>query len=117
MSFEGFSCKQCGSCCTNIPGAFSHTLDKKDVERWAYHERDDILEWVVSMNYGNDYVVYECWFDPETGEEVDHCPWLSKSNNGKYVCTINDVKPNYCRDWPHNRDDAESTGCKGFDPK
>ena len=64
---------------------------------------------------GDVVVAYDVWLDPETGEDVDRCPWLQElTDTGKYSCGIHDVKPDICRDYPVSREHAERTGCPGL---
>ena len=52
---------------------------------------------------------------PKTGDDVSRCPWLRKvRGKDQYVCRIQDVKPDLCRDYPLSREHAEETGCPGF---
>ncbi|MBT3296843.1 MAG: hypothetical protein HN919_18470 [Verrucomicrobia bacterium] len=114
MPPDGFKCKQCGHCCLNL-NAFATCASEEDVERWAREGRDDILEWVVPVALGDVIVAYDVWLDPETGEDVDRCPWLQRlPGTRKYVCGIHDVKPDICKDYPVTREHAERTGCPGF---
>jgi Fe-S-cluster containining protein len=78
--------------------------------------RDDILEWVVPVALGDIVFAYDIWMDPETGEDVSRCPWLRKLPNvDRYICCIQDTKPELCRDYPESRAHAEETECPGFD--
>ena len=113
MPPDGFNCKQCGNCCINIPGAYAHSIDEEDVERWKKNRRNDILKWVISIDYEK-FTIHDVWFHPETGDDVSSCPWLEKSDNGKYKCAIHDLRPNYCREWPPTKKDAINTQCRGF---
>ena len=116
MPPKAFSCKQCGNCCLNLSGAFSACSDEEDIRMWEDQGRDDILAWVVAIPLGEDAFVYDLWFSPKTGEEVNRCPWLRKlPGRAKYVCRIHDVKPRHCREYPKSRRHALKTGCKGFD--
>jgi Fe-S-cluster containining protein len=116
MLLKGFSCKQCGNCCLNLSDAFSTCVDETDIKQWEEKGRNDILEWVAYMFLGEGAYVYDIWFNPKTGEEVERCPWLRKLPKiNKYVCRIHHVKPRHCREYPKSRKHAEKTGCKGFD--
>ena len=115
MPRDGFKCRRCGHCCLNL-NAFATCASEEDVERWAREGRDDILEWVVPVALGDVVVAYDVWLDPETGEDVDRCPWLQKLPDAdQYSCRIQDTKPELCRDYPVSREHAERTGCPGIE--
>lgn len=113
MPPDGFKCEQCGHCCLDL-NAFATCASEDDIRRWEAAGRDDILAWVCRMQLGDSFI-YDIWMDPETGEDVDRCPWLQELPDArKYVCGIQDVKPDICRDYPVSRTHAEDTGCPGF---
>lgn len=110
MPPKGFSCTQCGHCCLNLD-AYQACATKEDVLMWEEHGRDDILEWVEEIMPG----VYDIWISPRTGDDVNRCPWLRKlPKQEKYICRIQDVKPDICRNYPHTLKHGEETGCKGL---
>ena len=114
---DGFKCKQCGHCCLDLD-AFSTCASEEDVARWTHEGREDVLEWVEPVALGDIVVAYDIWMDPESGEDVSRCPWLRKlPGTDKYVCRIQDTKPELCRDYPKSRAHAERTGCPGFSEK
>jgi Fe-S-cluster containining protein len=79
---------------------------------WEERNRYDILQWVDEVLPG----VYDIWIDPRTGDDVGSCPWLQQSpQQGRYVCRIQDVKPESCRKYPFTKDHAGKTGCRGFE--
>jgi hypothetical protein len=69
------------------------------------------LRWVVGSDTGHGFFLYKLWFNPETGDEVNSCPWLKELPSRKYACLIHDVKPRHCRDWPLTKEDANSSCC------
>lgn len=86
--------------------------------RWTHEGREDVLEWVEPVALGDIVVAYDIWMDPESGEDVSRCPWLRKlPGTDKYVCRIQDTKPELCRDYPKSRAHAERTECPGFDER
>jgi Fe-S-cluster containining protein len=109
MPYKSFVCRQCGNCCINVPGAYDNSVSTADVRMWQRAGRDDILAWIQGTDTGHGYLLYRLWFDPETGLAVTKCPWLLLSPDGRYSCRIHDLKPKHCRDWPHTREDAESS--------
>ena len=83
---------------------------------WEREGRTDILEWVDFIPVGEDGFIYDIWISPITNDDVKRCPWLRKTpNQDKYVCRIQDVKPEICRKYPRSRKHAEETGCRGFE--
>lgn len=109
---ENFNCKQCGHCCVNLSDAYCNSVLEEDVNRWESEDRYDILKFVDRSSFFNDI-----WINQETGEELGKCPWLKRlPNNDKYICRIHHTKPTHCRNYPHSKRHALTTGCKGFDP-
>jgi len=110
MPPKGFSCTQCGHCCLNL-GAYQICATEADIAMWEAYGRDDVLEWVQEIFPG----VYDIWMHPQTGGDVNRCPWLRKlPKQEKYICRIQDVKPEICKNYPHTRKKAEESGCPGF---
>ncbi len=35
------------------------------------------MAWVEPMEIGDEFV-YDLWIDPETGDDVDFCPWWKR---------------------------------------
>jgi hypothetical protein len=63
---------------------------------WELEGRDDILEWVDTIQLGDDHCVHDIWISPVTHDDVKRCPWLRKlPNQDRYVCRIHDVKPEH----------------------
>jgi len=114
---ENFKCKQCGNCCLNLNICYTAVTDE-DVKRWKDTGRDDILACVNSIPLGNGQYIHDIWFSATTKEEVNRCPWLRKlPNKNKYICRINDTKPEVCRNYPLSKEHAIETGCNGFNDK
>jgi len=111
MPFENFTCRRCGRCCTDVPGANRNTVDEHDLARWRAHGREDILAWVAPADIGGGVMHLSVWFDPETGRGVRECPWVERKADGTVGCRIHDVKPKHCRDWPPTRQDAANYAC------
>ncbi len=113
-----FTCKQCGHCCLNLTGAFNACATEEDIRRWQENHRSDILEWVDVIYLDEEHQVYDIWVDPRTGDDVARCPWLRKlPGKKKYKCSIQDMKPEHCRNYPLSREHAENSGCPGFEEK
>jgi Fe-S-cluster containining protein len=104
MPPEGFYCKQCGHCFLNL--GFEIFATEGDIALWEENGRDEILEWVVEVAPE----VYDIWMHPLTGDYVSRCPWLRKlPRQDKYICRIQGMKPEICRNYPVSRDHAEET--------
>ncbi|HKI47776.1 MAG TPA: hypothetical protein VKA69_00500, partial [Desulfobacteria bacterium] len=81
-------------------------------------DRTDILAWVDIISLGESHQVYDIWINPRTGDDVARCPWLRKLPGiNKYICRIQDMKPEHCREYPLSREHATETGCPGFGEK
>ena len=108
----GFACKRCGHCCTGL----GNTCTTEDYRLWERLGRTDILAWVKPEPSGGNGIQYRIWVDPQTGTETDSCPFLGKQSGKKgFFCTIQEVKPRVCREYPFTRKHARLTGCPGFD--
>ncbi|MCF8143139.1 MAG: YkgJ family cysteine cluster protein [Deltaproteobacteria bacterium] len=112
---EKFQCVQCGHCCRDLSDAFCTSVDTEDINRWKREKRWDILRWVDIFNFDGVEAFGDLWIRPNTGEEVDRCPWLRKLPlKDAYKCRIHETKPAHCRNYPKSKKHALTTGCKGF---
>jgi Fe-S-cluster containining protein len=111
-----FNCKQCGNCCLNLYVCEEGSANPEDISRWKQEGRWDILEWVDIYDfYPEDEQYGDIWIDPNTGEDARRCPFLRKiRNQNKYKCLIQDTKPEFCRQYPSNKEQALIDGGKGF---
>ena len=41
----------------------------------------------------------DIWIDPETGEDLDYCPFLQRVVQRKYICSIHETRPKLCREF------------------
>ena len=111
-----FNCHCCGHCCLNLIDAYNGVVSDADLLRWKKLERDDLLEWVVTLELGPDNLLHTAWVDPVTGDDVERCPWVLDKIDGKgHLCGIDSIKPDHCRAYPEHQKHAESTGCRGYD--
>ena len=87
------NCSMCGKCCLKLGHVLYMTVG--DSRRWIHQGRDDILRYadLTLEHFG------ELWYDPETEEELDQCPFILKINSRKYVCAIQETKPKACKDF------------------
>jgi len=88
-------CSQCGKCCREQGREL--TMVREDYVRWKRQRRWDILRyaWIPDLSDGWG----DLWIAPATGEDVRRCPFLKRSAQGKYVCGIEDTKPQICREF------------------
>ena len=111
MAYEGFECIQCGHCCKNL---CPNSATEEDYQTWENQERWEIIDYVSTCKVGDQVLFHDIWIDPETGDEVDECPFLDHHpDTNKYECIIHSVKPKVCRDYPTSKKHAIETGCKG----
>lgn len=112
MHPAGFKCTHCGNCCRNAFKGDRVEVSCEEVELWRKYGREDILEWVETVaDYGQ--TNYYIWVDPKTGEAVKQCPWLVCKND-ESLCSIHDVKPEYGKSFPVEKEHAFSIHCQGF---
>jgi len=83
-------CTQCGKCCINYSnGGLSAT--ESEIKLWDLF-RPDIYHYV---NNG------KIWMDPNTGAQLERCPWLRKEPNKElYTCDIYFDRPEDCKYYP-----------------
>lgn len=107
-----FECRQCGNCCRNLE--YHNDCTEDDYQRWVDLGREDILEKVMVIDAGNGTVEYRIWKKPGSRRLYKKCPWLvPAAAKGRFECAIQDVKPEYCRQYPLTRKHAAMTGCEG----
>ena len=112
-----FECRRCGQCCRNLVDAYRGCVSDADLARWRRGGHSELLARVESLELGPGNTLHLAWLDPETGEEVDACPWLDQDPaSGLSGCRIEAVKPDHCRRFPQNRRHAIGTGCPGYSP-
>ena len=112
---QPFNCSCCGHCCLNLIDAYNGCVSDADLARWRKLSRNDLLAWVKTLALGPDNMLHTAWVDPETGEDVERCPWLLDGLGQKgHLCGINDIKPDHCQSYPEHKGHAESTGCQGY---
>jgi len=55
---------------------------------------------------------------PETGEQLEHCPWLHKENDqAPYTCSIYANRPEDCRVYPATVQDMLKDDCEMIEAK
>lgn len=116
MALAGFTCRQCGKCCT-LRGAYRNYATEEDYQRWLLEGRDDILRYVAINDCGlsrggRERRLLNVWVRPGTEDYVDACPWLRHvPEQDIHHCAIHTTKPQHCRDFPSDREFAERIGC------
>lgn len=95
-------CNQCGKCCTKYSNG-GLSASKPEIEYWEIH-RPDIFRYVSNGNI---------WMDPDTGKQIELCPWLRKlPNQNKFVCDIYHDRPDDCKIYPATIKDMVKDGCE-----
>jgi len=107
-----FICTQCGRCCRTLN--YHDRCSLADFQRWQDLGRTDILDWVGTIQQHGRVVACRIWVKPGTNDYAETCPWLTRSDDkNRYVCTIHEVRPAICRQYPGSRKHARMTGCRG----
>jgi Fe-S-cluster containining protein len=83
-------CLGCGRCCEAFGGHLH--ASRADLERWRDLGREDLLRRVSAIGW--------MWIDPETGTLEERCPFLERTGPDEARCTIHEIKPDICRDYP-----------------
>ena len=86
-------CCMCGECC-RAPVIL--ITKPEDYRRWTRQGRSDILQHASvppQQGYG------DLWIDIEGSEGSNYCPFIKKTGNHKYICTIHNTKPKVCKEF------------------
>lgn len=84
------ACVGCGSCCEEFGGVLA--AEEADLARWRREGRDDLL---ARVGEGG-----ALWVAPDTGEELDRCPFFERLGSDAGRCAIHETKPDMCRAYP-----------------
>ncbi len=100
-------CNQCGKCCTKYGnGGLSATDD--EIELWDIFKPD-------IYNYVRDSKI---WMDPDTGKQLEVCPWLRKVPNQEiYTCDIYYDRPDDCKYYPVTIEQMLNDECEMLEEK
>ena len=99
-------CNQCGKCCT-LYGGDGLSVSAEEIDGWETH-RPDIAAYVSGG---------KIWINPETGQQMLHCPWLRKvPGEPKYLCDIYFDRPEECRQYPVTVEEMLRDGCEMLQP-
>lgn len=83
-------CNQCGKCCVKYSNG-GLSASTSEIELWELF-KPDIYQYVSDG---------KIWIDPQTGEQIERCPWLRKEpNQEKYTCDIYYDRPHDCKYYP-----------------
>ena len=83
-------CNQCGKCCIKYGGS-GLSISAEEISSLEIFN-PQVREYVHQG---------EIWFDPISGEPLQHCPWLVKlPNQPIYQCKIYLDRPSDCRYYP-----------------
>ncbi len=109
-----FKCRQCGNCCRKLE--YRNDCTEKDYRRWEALGRNDILEKVMKViDSDRKTPEYRIWKEPGTSHFYPECPWLIAGiSKNRFECSIQNFKPDYCRQYPLTRKHAAMTGCQGI---
>ncbi|MCK4587096.1 MAG: YkgJ family cysteine cluster protein [Gammaproteobacteria bacterium] len=95
-------CNQCGKCCISYSNG-GLSASASEIESWE-NSRPDIARYV------NDGKI---WMDPDTGKQLELCPWLRKlPNENKYSCGIYYDRPDDCKFYPVSIEDMIKDECE-----
>lgn len=98
-------CNSCGKCCINYSNGDLHASDD-DIKFWELF-RPEIAAYVTDG---------KIWMDPESGQQIELCPWLEKEGN-KYTCSIYHDRPEDCRIYPVNIAEMIKDECEMLESK
>lgn len=83
-------CNQCGKCCVKYSNG-GLSASASEIELWEIF-KPEIYQYVSDG---------KIWVNPETGEQIERCPWLRKMpNQEKYTCDIYYDRPDDCKYYP-----------------
>jgi uncharacterized protein len=100
-------CNQCGKCCTKY-GNGGLSVTENEVEMWDIFKPD-------IYRYVNDGKI---WMDPESGKQLELCPWLRKQpNKNIYTCDIYYDRPDDCKFYPVTIEQMIADECEMLEAK
>ncbi|EHH1183039.1 YkgJ family cysteine cluster protein [Vibrio vulnificus] len=100
-------CNQCGKCCIKY-GDGDLAATQEEIDLWELFN-PDIFEYVKDG---------KIWFDPETREQLNRCPFLEVApktkaeERYKYTCSIYLDRPEDCRHYPSLIDEMARDECE-----
>lgn len=95
-------CNQCGKCCVKYSNG-GLSASTSEIELWEIF-KPEIYQYVSDG---------KIWVNPETGEQIERCPWLRKMpNQEKYTCDIYYDRPDDCKYYPVTIEQMEQDECE-----
>ena len=95
-------CNQCGKCCIKYSNG-RLTTSAAQMDYWENY-KPEIHKYVKDG---------EIWMDPETGKQIELCPWLRKAPDANiYTCDIYFDRPDDCKFYPSTIDEMVVDGCE-----
>ena len=82
------NCNQCGKCCIKYSNG-GLSASNSEIKHWDVF-RPDIYSYVSNK---------KIWMDPESGKQLEICPWLRKEKS-LYTCDIYFDRPDDCKYYP-----------------
>jgi Fe-S-cluster containining protein len=103
----GDLCTGCGKCCIQYANGLG-SIGRKEYLRLPQKAKD----YCYHLFGSGRTAVYDIWVHPED-KSFKRCPFLRKRpNQEKYTCTIHGQRPNVCRDYPVDFEQAIRDGCE-----
>ena len=100
-------CNSCGKCCVKYSNG-RLSASEYEIEYWEVFT-PKIARYVSDG---------KIWMDPETGEQIELCPWLRKvPNQNKVSCDIYADRPDDCRYYPVTIAEMINDGCEMIEEK
>ena len=100
-------CNQCGKCCIKY-GNGGLSVSARQADYWDNY-KPEIYRYVSQGNI---------WFYPETGKQIELCPWLRKApNQNKYTCDIYYDRPDDCKLYPSTINEMTIDECEMLEEK
>ncbi len=100
-------CNQCGKCCTKYSNG-GLSASSSEIELWEVF-RPEVA------NYVRDGKI---WMDPDTGKQLELCPWLRKlPDQEKYICDIYYDRPDDCKHYPVTIEQMINDDCEMLEAK
>ncbi len=98
-------CNQCGKCCVKYSNS-GLSASASEIELWEIF-KPEIYQYVSDG---------KIWVNPETGEQIERCPWLRKMpNQEKYTCDIYYDRPDDCKFYPVTIEQMKQDECEMLD--
>ena len=107
-----FTCRLCGRCCSSLD--YHDHCTAADIHRWRLAGRHDLIARARPIRGGGRISHYRIWISADGRHTRQTCPWLRPAGEDRFICSIQDHKPEICRQYPGSRKHARMTGCTAF---